>query len=636
MSQEPDPCWVADDMQPQSVGMSIQMHRRPIIDIIIPARDESAGIEPCLRALLYDGRNLQLRLIVALNGERADETAEAVECCRGAFSAEGHELIITRSPAGKAQALNAGDLHRRGCAVIYLDADAVLLPGTLAQLQSELSAHDHPVIAAPRLRVVGHAGGLVKAFARVWSHLPVVREGVIGGGCFAVNPQGRERWTLFPDISGDDAFACALFAPGSRLAVAPGGLFVRFPSGKRDLVAMRSRWLRSASEGRAAAARVIEGRGTEATRTAERRSLTERWAALRAARVLASLPGFILVDIAARVRLSMLRWEASGGAGWRPLRRGLPTSVSLPDRPRVRVIVVTYNSAAHIETCLRSVQSDWASLDIVVMDNGSTDASVEKAATFADVTVIRGAANRGFAAAVNLAAGDLAGADQVLLLNPDAALAPGAIDTLLALNLAAPDAGVIGALGRGADGVVNPASCLTRPSLWRAFLYGIGQSTGLNFPASAYRDATETRRVPAVSGACMVVTHEAWRDLGGFDARFLLYGEDVDFCLRARRAGYRPTSTSLAEYTHVSGASSASIVDRTCRLLAGDITLYRRYAGHLGRVAQCLIVGGVLLRLSVARALNDASWPSIWRRRGEWWRGYPPVVSSGRAPADGA
>lgn len=614
--------------QPPSPG-----GKRARLDIIIPARGEGAHIAPCLRALLQDSHDLQLRTIVVANGERALETVASAESFRPAFDAAGHELIVMASNAGKATALNAGDAHRRGCPVAYLDADAVLLPGSLAQIHEALEADVAPLIVGPRLRVIGRDARLARDFMRVWSHLPAVRDGVIGGGCYAVNASGRQRWGAFPEISGDDAFACALFPSARRIALEPAGLFVRFPARWRDLVAMRARWLRSGREVATTAAQVraakddvtpgVEGRG--------------RIAALTAAKVLASLPAFLLIDIVARACLAVRRPGTPQEAGWRPVRpASLPAVNNTPIAPRVRVIIVTYNSVDYVGPCLQSVQSKWASLEIVVIDNASTDASAETASTFAGVSVVRSPVNRGFAAAVNIAAADLAASDFVLLLNPDAVMSPDAIDTMLALSLAAPDAGVIGARGHATDGKVIPASCLTRPTLWRAFLYAIGRSTGLHLPPSAYRDPTETRSVPAVSGACMLVRTDAWRRLGGLDERFFLYGEDVDFCLRARKAGYAPTTTALARYSHVGGASSASAVERACRLLAGDITLYRRHAGPVGPLAHGLIIGGVLLRLSAARLLNDDRWRQIWRRRPEWWRGYPPLTRFGGERADAA
>src|SRR5690606_4288221 len=104
-----------------------------------------------------------------------------------------------------------------------------------------------------------------------------------------------------------------------------------------------------------------------------------------------------------------------------------------------------------------------------------------------------------------------------------------------------------------------------------------------------------------VSGGMMLVRRDLWDALGGFDRAFFLYGEDVDFCLRARRAGWWPRVTREAVYTHEVGSSSAGS-NRLTLVMRGRATTYlRNYPPPLGRLAAFLLVVGTGLRSRGAR-----------------------------------
>lgn len=604
--------------------MNFELERaRGALDIVIPSRGEGDQITACLTALLCDAKSLHLRVVVVVNGENSPETRRAAAACEPAFVAEGHELIIVESERGKFNALNVGDGFRRpSCPTVYLDADAIVLPGTLPQLQQALTEVPEPTLAAPRLRIAYGESTLARAFGRVWSRLPIVRSGLIGGGCYAVNESGRRLWTRFPDIAGDDAFVCALFDGERQAPLAPAAIFIVLPPSWQGLTDMRTRWLRSAREGAAAARRVHESQDRHTPRTPPRLG-GSRWRLLGDMQAWTSLPTFAAIDAAARTNLLLMRLRRERvRPDWRPQRATGAVSPLACRRPRVLAIVVTYNSARYIAACLESIRSAWASLRVVVFDNASKDASADLAAGFADVHVVRSERNLGFGAAVNRAAGDLDDIDQILLLNPDAILDPGAIDTLLAASLRYPQSGLIGGRARTANGDAIAASCMSAPSLSQALRYAFRLSSGLDLPPRTYRDPTESRPAPAVIGACMLVDARVWRTLGGFDERFFLYGEDVDLSLRARKAGFSPTYVAMAGYVHAMGASLTSAVDRRCYILAGLITLYRAHGGRIAPLSRMLIQLGVLFRAYAALLKGDRSWLEAWRRRDEWRDGH--------------
>jgi GT2 family glycosyltransferase len=302
----------------------------------------------------------------------------------------------------------------------------------------------------------------------------------------------------------------------------------------------------------------------------------------------------------------------------------------------VHVVVVSCNSASHLEACLAAIDSAWAELSITVFDNASSDSSAAVAARHDAVEVIQSPENLGFAAGVNRAvASSRRPSDWILLVNPDAVLDPGAIDTLLAAALRYPGAGAFGGRGRAPGGRPLPASCLAAPSLFRALRYATGSASGLNMPRRLYAPERQLFPVPAISGACLLVDAKAFHQVGGFDERFFLYGEDVDFSMRLKRLGYPAIYVAPAGYTHVGSASSTSRAAKRIRMLAGTIALYGLHGGRLGGVSQWLVRFGALARLAV-KAPWDAHAGAVWRRRRAWWGGYASSETTAHAARDPA
>lgn len=613
-------------MKPHDPGSRGIPHASDALDVVIPARGESRSLSACLQAILLDGRGQALRVIVVLNGEGQADSMGVVKALEAAYALEGHELIAATSEAGKHNALNRGDELRRAGAVVYLDADAVILPGTLEQMRRTLLSRSEPTLATPRLHVAHRRSFIARAFGEVWSEIPIVADGLIGGGCYGVNASGRARWGPFPGISGDDAFVCALFPAGGGVPLSAAGIFVELPQRWQELVATRARWLRSAREGQIEA-KSLAGQGPAAEGGPRPATGAKRWRVLVQAHILPALPIFVAVDLAARAQLILTSLRARAPrADWRPLRspvRGRPPRAR---RPRILVIVVSYNSEPHLAGCLRSICSEWADLRKVVIDNASSDESVGVAGR-AGVEVIRLDKNLGFAAAVNHAARAIGNADYLLLVNPDAVLDPGAIDVLVAAALHSADAGVLGGRGRSPDGKTLGASAFHKPSFYRAALYAVRLSSGFDMPRRLYGSRRGCWRVPAISGALMLIDAETWKATGGFDDRFFLYGEDVDLCLRAQRHGYSCAYVAAAGYTHIGEASSSSPMEKRIRMLAGSLTLLAAHGGALGWASRGLWRAGALLRVLVKPG-SKANFAELWRRRAEWWNGYPPPSGS--------
>lgn len=304
----------------------------------------------------------------------------------------------------------------------------------------------------------------------------------------------------------------------------------------------------------------------------------------------------------------------------------------------VDVVIVTYKSAAYIDDCLTSLDRALADLPnarILVVDNASGDDIEEAVAGISSrVTLIQRPVNDGFAAGCHAGAAE-SDAQRILFANPDAVVDAGAVQALLDAANAHPRAGIVGGRALAPDGSTDPQSWRGRPTLWSALCFATGLSSVLPGsavfdPESADRWDGRSRDVPVVSGGMMLVERHLWDALGGFDRVYFLYGEDVDFCLRAGAAGWSPRVTSRATYRHEVGLSSAGS-NRLPMVLRGQVTTYRRnLPPPLGALAGHLLVIGVGMRAWAARfrpvggrrAHPSQAWRQSWDRRSEWRQGW--------------
>ena len=221
----------------------------------------------------------------------------------------------------------------------------------------------------------------------------------------------------------------------------------------------------------------------------------------------------------------------------------------------IGVVVVSYASAATLETCLTRLLAARDVARVLVMDNASPDDSVERvrrlAARDARLGVVANEHNRGFAAACNQGATAIA-QSWIAFVNPDAYVERDTLSRLVAHAAARPGAGLLGVELVNEAGLVDPASRRSDPSL-REQLATLGQ------PANLYlgRDpALALQPVDVVSGALMLMPTGLFVRLQGFDEGYRLHAEDLDLCRRVRDAGYEVLVANDLRITHVRGVSS--------------------------------------------------------------------------------
>lgn len=229
--------------------------------------------------------------------------------------------------------------------------------------------------------------------------------------------------------------------------------------------------------------------------------------------------------------------------------------------PDISVIVVSYNAAEELERCLRSlaslpeVSADSAFAQVIISDNGSRDGSVERArAAYPAAEILENGANLGFARACNVGA-TRAVAPLLLFLNPDALVHPGILRNAVDYFREQADVAMAGAKLLHEDGSIAE-SCGEFDTWWQAFLRSSAwgelpffreQSNGYELRRWGYNSE---RDVDVVVGAAMFVRAEVFRRLGGFDERFFLYHEEIDFARRVWAAGLRVVYLPQCVATH--------------------------------------------------------------------------------------
>lgn len=266
------------------------------------------------------------------------------------------------------------------------------------------------------------------------------------------------------------------------------------------------------------------------------------------------------------------------------------------------VVIVNYNAGALLRQCVDSVlDSLGVQARCVVVDNASTDTSLafatEPRYNQENLLVVRNAENLGFATAVNQGVAQGQG-DWLLLLNPDAVLAPHALVQLLAESAGWPQAGVLGPLIVNPDGSEQRGCRRDLPKPSDALLQGLQLHRllpSLDFNHNQRPLPAEAVPVPAVSGACMLIRREAHQDIGGFDENFFLHFEDLDYCARMQQAGWAVFFVPSVRLVHVQGGCSQQHPEQISAHKAAGMRRY--FARHPAGQRALLPLLNVLIRL---------------------------------------
>jgi len=230
------------------------------------------------------------------------------------------------------------------------------------------------------------------------------------------------------------------------------------------------------------------------------------------------------------------------------------------------VVVVAADSGALLLQCVDRVLASDVAVDLIVVDNASTDGFPAQAASAhasdARLRLIANADNRGFGPACNQGAA-VARGDALLFLNPDCLIGADTIGALRAIADADRSIGLLGVDVRTPDGAPARGNRRRDPTLRRSFMAMSGLArfesrgpafAGVEMPVQT--KATGVERVDAVSGACMYVPRAVFERAGGFDEAYFLHVEDLDLCRRIRDGGQAVTIANEVRVVHAQGSSS--------------------------------------------------------------------------------
>ena len=215
-------------------------------------------------------------------------------------------------------------------------------------------------------------------------------------------------------------------------------------------------------------------------------------------------------------------------------------SADRPQRPSLSIIVVSYNTVALLKDCLASINAQLGSRhEVIVVDNASSDGSADMVrAGYPDTVLVASEINLGFGRANNHAL-SIAKGDLIWLLNPDTRLEKDALGAAVEFMIRNPAIGMAGTVLINTDG--SPQS-----------------SVEYRYPGQRYAHAI-LGRLPGdiawVMGASIIARRDVLQFVGGFDEQFFLYGEEVDLCLRVRKAGWPIGFVQGSVVTHYGGES---------------------------------------------------------------------------------
>lgn len=312
---------------------------------------------------------------------------------------------------------------------------------------------------------------------------------------------------------------------------------------------------------------------------------------------------------------------------------------------KVSVIIVNFNGGDLLTQCVLSVMRSTLEVELFVVDNGSTDGSIEYLKNNAKqkdcLTIIQNTRNVGFAKANNIAIGQTSG-EYVLLLNPDTLIYPDTLEKMWAVMESHPKAGIGGALILNPDGTEQKGCRRKVPTPWRTFVRVMGLSRILgdspwfsDFDLCAQPLPREPVVVDAISGSFMFVRRTALMEVGVMDEDYFLHCEDLDWCMRFSEKGYDVLFVPEIPITHYKGVCGRQRPVRVMwHMHRGMVRFYQKFFRKKYSIAlMWLVFAAVWLRFVAIATI--ALVKGIFSRGTARKRDVGPVDSRAYAPAGG-
>lgn len=312
-------------------------------------------------------------------------------------------------------------------------------------------------------------------------------------------------------------------------------------------------------------------------------------------------------------------------------------------RPSLDIVIVNWNAGAQLRDCLKSIESARCNIftlsRVVVVDNASNDDSLDNLDSLRlPLVIIRNSVNRGFGAACNQGA-TVCDARYLLFLNPDTKVFKNSLVVPLEFMEDAEklDVGICGVQLINEKGRVT-RTCARFPSLRRFVVQAIGLNKFPGLKALGVRmdewDHLHNKSVDQVVGAFFFTRRSVFEALKGFDKRFFVYYEEVDFSLRARKAGWITEYLIDAQAFHRGGGTSRQMKETRLFYSLRSRLLYG--FKHFPRWQAWLLTGVTMIIEPLSRSVFSMLRGGVRDVRNTWmgysllYRDIPDILGNSR------
>lgn len=285
----------------------------------------------------------------------------------------------------------------------------------------------------------------------------------------------------------------------------------------------------------------------------------------------------------------------------------------------ISICMVSLNCREVLRNCLKSIRLTCSSLnyEIIIVDNASSDGTPEHLQKcFPEVQIVRNISNVGFTKATNQAIEKSSG-QYILWLNTDTILKADALPKLLQFLEVNPKAGIVGPKVLNPDGTFQPQCRRGLPTPMAALSYLL--KLDRLFPSNhamgqyllSYLPIDSVNQVDAVSGCCLLARRQVWNNIGPLDEDYFGFGEDIDWCTRAKKSGWEVWYYPGSCIIHLKGQGGVHV--KPYRKVWGMHQAMRIfYFKHLRAGYPWFVTGMVCIAIWISFALSGIM---VWLRQ---------------------
>lgn len=273
--------------------------------------------------------------------------------------------------------------------------------------------------------------------------------------------------------------------------------------------------------------------------------------------------------------------------------------------PELDVVIVNYNAGTTLRMCVESIlASRGVRVRCIIIDNASVDSSVDFCQQYSqsEILLVENSQNVGFSVAVNQGMALSAGA-WVMLLNPDTIVPVDSLGELL--HIAQNTMGRLGALGclvRNSDQSEQRGCRRDFPTPAKVLAHAFGLQyvfPALRFNHTGQPLPRDVQAVDAISGSCMLLNRQAYEDISGFDERYFLHFEDLDYCERLANKNWQVLFVPFVHIEHKQGVSSTQAPIKVILYKHRSMLRYFYQHGGVQKVLLPVLAPFVLLRVLI-------------------------------------